>query len=304
MSELILDLPNGIKTPGGKWTKKVVIDEMTGDEEDILVDQTRDTKGTGTYSKSIPKRLSEILSRVTVSMGDEKRPDGKDRWTLPDFFKDAWAAAFSSDRVFSMIRLRQNTLLGGNDYKFSTPCPTCKKVLENIIVPLNELEVVSIPLADVQKVREVALPKSGDKVQWDCLKGEEDEIAVSAIMENQKDQFISSVMYRKIKKVNGDPVTSEKYGGLQYVKRMNVGDRRYIGTHFDMNEGGIETDIKITCPKCNVEFLKKLDPLGDLSFFFPSGTSTTSSSISALSPKGGTGTQKEPSASPLLAAKG
>ena len=88
MSTMNLSLPHAIQEPDGSWTKEVEIDEMTGEEEDILTDLTRASGGTGTYQVSGPDRITKILSRCTVRIGNTVRT--KDRFVEPDFFLKAW----------------------------------------------------------------------------------------------------------------------------------------------------------------------------------------------------------------------
>jgi hypothetical protein len=264
---------------------------MLGDDEDILVDQTRAPGGKGVYEKSGSSRLTEILSRCTVKVGEETRPDGKDRFELPNYFEPHWRRAYTSDRGFSMIRLRQLSL--GDLYTFSDTCTNCGKELKVVTVNLADLEVKSIPLEVAQKDSHLTKVPGGDQVQWRFLRGE-DEDAVEEIVRTKKRDFVSCVMHRRTIHVNGK---KPEGGGLEYMKRMSTSDRRFLSVAFDEMEGGIETDIQITCDKCNVEFSKKLAVMGKTDFFFPSATPSTSSSPSAISLSAGAGRPKLSAAS-------
>jgi hypothetical protein len=309
MNGFVLRLPNGIQDSKGGWTKEVEIDEMGGEEEDLLVDQAREQGGSGAFRVSGPRRITSILSRCTVRIGNEKRPEGKDRYDLPDFFEKQWASAFSSDRVFAMVRLRQLSL--DNVYTFTKNCPTCKKEIPNIRVDLDGLEVQDIPLDKVQESHLTTLPRSRDIVAWHFQRGvDEDEI--DRIMKEHKSDFISAVLYRRIDSVREyDPATNshgpptKPEGGLLYTKRMRAADRRFMATEFDAGEGGIDVNIIITCDnaECRTEFTTKLSVMGG-DFFFPSATPSPSISTSARLPSAGGTPPKPSSGSPSAAADG
>ena len=307
MSTAILRLPNGIRDTKGNWTKEIEIDEMTGDEEDILTDQAREEGGTGMFKVSGPQRITSILSRCTIRIGDDKRPEGNDRYKLPDYFRTAWDAGFSTDRVFSMVRLRQLSL--GEIYRFDQNCPNCKREIKYVVIDLAKLSVTEKKLEDVMELqRKVQLPRSQDVVVWKFLCGK-DEDMVDAIMREHKSDFISVMLFRRIMGVYPWDVATQSNssinpespvpGGLDYVKRMKSMDRRYMAQQFDASEGGIDTDIVIICDnnECRHEFSTKLQVMGG-SFFFPSATPSPGSSTSAPLPSAGAGPQKSLPVSP------
>ena len=69
----VFELPNAICTDSGQWVREVELAEMTGEEEDILADQTR-MVGKGKLAKRADQRMTEILSRCTVRLGDWRYP--------------------------------------------------------------------------------------------------------------------------------------------------------------------------------------------------------------------------------------
>jgi hypothetical protein len=294
---VILELPNAIRDGAGNWTKEVELDEMGGEEEDILADQSRETGGTGVFKKSGSARITSILSRCTVRVGATKRPEGKDRYDLPDFFEKVWQLGFSSDRIFTMVRLRQLSL--GNVYRFDKNCPVCKKEIKGITIPLDQLEVTSIPMETAAELdRKIKLPRSQDVVIWKFFQGiDEDE--QERIMKEHEGDFISAVLYRRIRAVHPwDAATASHLaaqkpeGGLLYTKRMRSADRRFLGAEMDAAEGGIDTDIQITCDnsQCRTEFTTKLQVMGS-DFFFPSVIPSGASSTNAPSLNVGDGLQ-------------
>jgi len=313
MSTAILRLPNGIRDTKGNWTKEVEIDEMEGEEEDILTDQAREEGGTGLFKVSGPSRITSILSRCTTRIGEDTRPAGQDRYRLPDYFRTAWDNAFSTDRVFAMVRLRQLSL--GPIYRFDQNCPSCKREIKNIVIDLARLSVSEKKLEDVMELqRKMQLPRSKDVLVWRFLQGK-DEDMIDTIMKEHKSDFISVMLYRRILGVYPwDEATSSNSsinpespipGGLSYVKRMKSMDRRFMATSFDSAEGGVDTDITIVCDnsECRHEFSTKLQVMGG-SFFFPSATLSPASSTSAALPSAGDGAQKPSLESPSASVDG
>lgn len=279
-----LDLPNGIRTPSGVWTKRVELSEMIGEDEDTLADTTRAPGGKGVLAKSGSARITDILARCTVSMGGETRPEGKTRFNAPDFFKKAWLGGYTSDRSFAMIRLRQCSL--GDIYWFTESCPNCKKEIKRIRVDLTELQLRSISLDLAQQDgHTLVLPRSGDKLVWRFLRGVDEE-TIEDIVRKHKGDFLSAIFYERITSVNGE----KPKGGLDYLKKLSKFDRDHLRMTFDAVEGGIETDIQITCDECGTEFSRKIEIMGKTSFFFPSETGSDETSKPAPSQKHGEST--------------
>lgn len=295
MTTAEIKLPNAVQTAKGTWTKDVELDEMTGAEEDILVDMTRAPGGQGALAKPGPKRITEILSRCTCRIGDETRPAGKDRFSQPDYFKPHWAKAKSNDRIAALIRIRQITL--GDAYIFAESCPSCRKEIKRCNVNLAELAETTTTVEFASKeTHDIVLPKCKDRITWRFINGEADELEIENIVQTNKSEFLSALLFLRIVQVNG----GTDFGGLNYIKRLNALDRRFLALHFDISEGGVETDIKITCDGCGTEFSKKLAVMGRTDFFFPSEILSPESSISVLLQKPGDGAPKLSTGSPSL----
>ena len=193
-----------------------------------------------------------------------------------------------------MIRLRQLSL--GDIYTFDHNCPRCKKEIKNINIDLAKLSVTDVPLEVASQADHVmTLPRSNDVVRWRFTRGE-DETLIQEMMNEHKAEFISVMIYRRIVSVEvfdkttgtlGSPVKPP--GGLLYLKRMSSADRRHLQNQFQTVEGGIDTDIQVTCDNCGTEFETKINLSGQGSFFFPSATPSPKNSTSAPSPNVGGG---------------
>lgn len=258
---MVITLPNAIRQTDGTWTKEVELDEMTGEEEDILADQTRRPGGKGVLAKSPSQRMTEVLARCTLRIGKETRPDGKTRDTAPMYFRRLWEQAIINDRGFATIRLRQYSL--GDKYVFEDVCPVCSKELKNVTVDLADLKVTETPIEKVAAVHPYTTP-SGLKVEWRSLVGL-DEDKVATIVRERKSDFLSGIFLLRLATIDGQTATNDM------VKKMRSSDRRAIMAQFDETEGGIDTQVEIVCdePSCEALFTRKLN-VGDPAFFFPS----------------------------------
>jgi hypothetical protein len=277
---MVITLPNAIRQTDGKWVKEVEIDEMTGEEEDILADQTRKPGGKGILAKSSSQRMTEVLARCTVRVGEEVRPNGQTRDTAPRYFEKHWEKAFIGDRGFATIRLRQYS--HGNIYRFEDTCPSCGKQLKNVQVDLADLKVTDIPIELVKDMHPFTAP-SGLRVEWRPFVGT-DEGKVADIMRDRKSDFLSYLFMLRLATVNGEVPT------VQSVKKLKSSDRRAIMEQFDSIEGGIDTNVEIVCDSeaCDTEFTRKL-AVGNPSFFFPSVTKLASRVTSSSLPRSGDG---------------
>lgn len=258
----VFELPNAICTDHGQWVREIELAEMTGEEEDILADQTR-VVGKGKLARRADQRMTEILSRCTVRMGDWTRPDGKDRFNAPNFFVKAWENAYTNDRAFSIIKLRQVSL--GDTMRIEETCPACNKELKRVVIDLNDLEAHPIEFeVACQTRRKVVLPKSQHVVTWRAFTGK-DEVLLEEIQATRKGDILSAVLQARVVEVNNLPVPNV----LEYVQRMSQRDRRFLSQHIDESEGGLDTSVSITCDNCGHEFSRQLN-VGHKSFFFPS----------------------------------
>lgn len=284
--ETTLELPGGHRltedgqvpqngTPAKRLERIVTLREMTGEEEDILTDQQRAPGGRGVILKRGTQRISEILSHCTVSIGDIKRPDGKTDEELPDYFVDHWKYALAGDRGFATVRLRQMTL--GDEFIFSKTCPSCGKEIKRINVDLSTLEQ-SAYFEDVEDPEEkqrlllcdvhtVKLPRSGQEVRYRLMTGiEEDEF--SQLNEQRPNSPVTSIIFIRIISIDGKPPTYKQ------VQKLKGGDRMFLRSLFQKNEGGLKLRVPIICdnPTCRAENTTVLE-VASTDFFFPSETS-------------------------------
>jgi hypothetical protein len=256
-------LPNAIQQPDGTWTKEIELEEMIGEDEDILADRRTAPGGKGKMLKTGPMRMSEILSRCTVRIGTATRPDGKDRFSAPNHFLQSWKQAYVNDRGFAVIRLREMSL--GSDYTFTAVCPTCSREVEGVSVDLSTLEVTSKPVELVSKETHTLTLPSGKVCVWKMLRGV-DEDMLEEVMEERKADLVTALQQLRVVSLDGEPRT------VQSLARLTTKDRRAIAAAYQEVEGGIDTLVSpITCdnPSCGRQFASRVN-VGSSGFFFPS----------------------------------
>jgi len=263
---MIIELPMGIKQSDNIWAKIVELDEITGKDEDILADMSRAPGGKGVLANSASRKMTRVLSRCTVRIGEETRPSGKSRDNMPGYFEPHWTTAFMNDRAFSFIRLRQLSL--GDKYSFSEICPECEKEIPNLSLDLSALEVTTVPLETVSAGGGLftLVTSRGSTIVWKALRGE-DEDGFLTLKDRYKDKLLSALMLTKVISINGNKPKIEDLENLKGIERAE------LRADFDTKEGGVDVEIVNTCdnPECRHVFRKYLNP-GRVDFFFPSGT--------------------------------
>lgn len=263
---MIIELPMGIQQSDGTWTKIVELEEITGKDEDILADNSRAPGGKGVLVNSMSRKMTRVLSRCTLRIGEEVRPSGKTKDNMPGYFEPHWTKAFMNDRAFTFIRLRQLSL--GDIYSYTEVCPECEKEIPNLSLDLSGMEVSISPLEAVSALGGVftLVTSRGSKVVWKALRGEDEDIFLT-LKEDYKDRILSALMLTKVISINDN---RPKIGDLENLKGI---ERKELRDDFDAKEGGIDVEIVNTCdnPQCKQVFRKYLNP-GSIDFFFPSGT--------------------------------
>ncbi len=243
----IFELPCGYLAPDGQLHTDVVLREMTGREEDLLA------------AKKTPavKKMNELFSRCIERLGS---------LTEKSQIAAAVPELLLGDRVFLMFAIRRVTL--GDEYPFRDKCPSCEK--ENLyIVDLGEMKTQKMP-NPTKRVYEGTLP-SGKTVRWRPLCGRDE----AKMAEIGGDDQLSIGMLMRLEMLDNKPPT------LAGVKDLSSRDRNAMRALFDEQDGGLDTEIDMSCPKCYTDFKRDID-VGQASFFFPSVTQKASKKKSSI----------------------
>jgi len=231
----IFDLPVGFLAPDGEILTEVKVREITGVEEDMLA------------ARNIPggKKITQLLTNCVERLGPVT-----EKAILANCLRDL----VIGDRVFLMLAIRRVSL--GDELPFREQCPECGKK-GDYIQDLSELPTKPMP-DPKQRVFETALP-SGKKARWHCMTGKEEEALAKVKVEDQ----LSTSIACRLDTLDGKPAD------LPAIKGMSLRDRNAFRDAYAASEGGVETEVDLTCPHCGHEYKTELE-IGAMGFFFPS----------------------------------
>lgn len=233
------ELPCGYLDDDGNLHTSVSVREMTGEEEEILA------------AKNMPpsKKINSILSRCTDSIGDVAGP----------FIEKIIPDLIQGDRIYLLIAIRRASL--GDDMPFLTKCPSCEQDAR-FILDLADLEVKKMPDPRI-RTYPLELPKTGKKLVMKVLTGRGED-AIGKADRRGKD-VITAAIFARVDSMDEKPVT------MADLKALPLIDRNFLRNEWEDHEGGVDTEVKIDCPSCGIEYDTELD-ISQQGFFNPSAT--------------------------------
>lgn len=297
----IVTIPGGFRIDG-KLVREIEIREMTGVEEDIIADQRRVADGSGKFLKPYTDRITEILARCTIRIGDKVHEANADpERATPKVFAPMWANALAGDRSYAAVALRSMSL--GTMFVFKEICQKCDAEIPRVELDLKNAEIspyfkniekevlkskgyssfeevpeeeVGELKAEIDKLRDDALLKethtirlpSGRSADWHLLTGA-DELRLSEEMESDKskDKFVTALVCARINRIDDKKVESLFD---RSVRMLPARDRQFLMSYFDEVEGGIDMTYSVFCNRCSHTFIRFLN-INKPSFFIPSG---------------------------------
>jgi hypothetical protein len=231
-----VELPCGWIHEGAHLTKAVVR-EISGHEEDMLASDK---------VKPITK-LTELISKCVIKLGDI---------TDRELISRAARELTIGDRAWLILAIRRRTLGDIFPYTETCPNPACKvKRLYQVNLADLEARKMADPL---RRLYEAELPGLGKTARFHVMTGADEE----EISKYQTD-LISRALHVRLELI-GDRKPS-----LDEVRSLSMRDRDTLRAVIDDVEGGVDTEIEMTCPECGMEFSRELD-IGQQGFFFPS----------------------------------
>jgi hypothetical protein len=294
--DAVVRLPGGFQVEGD-LIREVELREMSGEEEEIIVDQRKVEGGKGRFSRSPNERMTAILARCTTRIGELVCEDNRDpEKASQKTFWDLWHDALTGDRGVAIVRLRQLSL--GDKYVFPETCPMCKremrrvsydlsdatiapyfKWIEEELITQNGLDKEDLPKTFaqdaeerrisflLQDTHEVRCP-SGKIVQYRLLR-RKDEDRIHDLTEKNLEAILTGIIAAHITSIDGKMLNSLKDRRLKF---MSVRDRDFLRVFFDQAEGGLDTWMEIHCDSdsCGHVYSRKLD-VGRPGFFIHSG---------------------------------
>lgn len=230
-------LPCGYLDADGKLHRDVVLNEISGYEEDMLANKSIDPfkkmnllligclKSVGPYTDK--KKISEIVPNLLVG-----------------------------DRMFLIYAIRRVTL--GDEYPYSATCPECDKTA-SYMVNLEEVKVRPMPTPE-KRIYDDVLP-NGKTIRYHCMDG----VGEGLIFKHKNSpSALSELLAQRIDLIDGKPAS------VDLLQTLGMGTRQYIrDVLFDKVDGGVETEVEMECSECGAEFAHDLD-IGQQGFFFPS----------------------------------
>ena len=233
------ELPCGYLDADSNLHTSVSVREMTGEEEEILA------------AKNMPgnKKINKILANCTSAIGEVS--GAQVEHVIPDLTQ--------GDRIYLLIAIRRASL--GDDMPFLTKCVACEQEAR-FVLDLADLEAIKMPDPKIRNYV-VTLPKTGKKVAMKVLTGRGED-AIGKASSRGRD-LITTAIFARVDSIDDQPAT------MKDLKSLPIIDRNFLRNEWEEHEGGVDTEIKIDCPGCGVEYDTELD-ISQQGFFNPSAT--------------------------------
>lgn len=219
-NECEIELPSGYVDNEGKLHKKVVVREMSGEEEELILNADAGKAG---------QVLNRILDRVAK-------------------LKDAPGVKFVDsllmvDQLFLLVQAR--ILSFGKDYTFGVECTACK---QNSQIKLD-LESLSFKSPKNPQIEEqVSLKKSGLVVHFKKNQGKDQPNLIKILEAKSSDKITQLLEYRITKILNKE---GEQLDKAVVIKKLPVSDRKALREAMNESEGDAETIVDYDCVHCS-----------------------------------------------------
>ncbi|MBF0556928.1 MAG: hypothetical protein HQK96_20630 [Nitrospirae bacterium] len=247
------EFPLGYISPEGNLYDKVILREMTGEEEDIFAAR----------KMSITRKINKVLANCIVELGSKEIVNViREKPKLEEIV----ARLPSIDRMFLLVRIRQQT--HGNIFGFDYTCHNLVtdedgehpcELKQYVSVNLSELDV-KMPVDKKKRLFECAV-SNGRKVEFRIMDGGDDQFLNSG----DEEKSLSEIMMRRVTKFDGRSVN------LDDLKKMSIKDRKIIRREMEKADAaGMDSEIEIECAKCK-KTVKETLRFDSADFFFPEG---------------------------------
>jgi len=258
-------LPIGIEDESGQRFREVIIDEMTGvDEENIASKKLRNNG-----AKAVTVLLQRCIQAIPGLVEKKKRStDLIDARIIQNLY--------TADRDFLFFCIRALSM----DDTFESPvsCPKCGEVQENTY-NVSDLDVLDLPPEEPASL-EIELPKGFEdedgtfhkKVTWTFPKGKQQE----ALAAMKQEKVGTSMITMCITSVDG----MERRPDSEMVRRLRTRDRMYLMEKVGASTPGVDLRQDFCCESCGHEWEGAIDVQ---SFFNLAGGGTGTHSNGGMS---------------------
>lgn len=216
-----VDLPSGYVDSEGQLHKSVILREMSGEEEDLLLDET-ETKN-GTSVTSVLNRLMKLKDKPSLKVAGE---------------------LLMVDQLFLLVQARMLTY--GNSYKFDVTCQVdaCKKITR-LNLDLSSLKFEGSPNPSSLE-ESVVLPATGIEIRFKKNQGKDQGNLFKLAQGKSRDKITQLLKYRVVEiKKDGKTLSNDM------VKSLPGQDRKLLRETMNKAEGYAETAIDFECVHCN-----------------------------------------------------
>lgn len=243
-----ITLPLGLQYENNVY-KNVEIRELTGHEEDMLVDAHKVQAGT---------IITDLLTACIVSFEDVKKIDsGKD--SNIKVFRKMVDSMLQDDRTYTLVKIRQMSL--GDEVTCQITCPSCSNTDDYTFI-LSDFAVKEFEVAPSYE-KDIILP-SGKKATIRLLTGK-DDARMARIRKRNDAQLASALLQFHIIELDG-----VKAPPVNVLQGLSSRDRNALRKAINESSGGIDATLDIICTNCHSEFNTEVPIVGG-DFFFPSG---------------------------------
>lgn len=246
---MLVELPCGILHEGEVYDR-VIVQELTGRQQDYLVDMDLVADNIG----HIPKLLEDLVSDFQTAEGQPLKMDHKEAiWSLT-----------VEDVDFILIKIRELTY--GPNYAMHVACPHCGRQ-QRKAVALDKLETKGLKDKKA-RTKTIKLPKSEEEAVI-RLMYLQDLFNLYKILRESKHELYTASLALSVEKIGeNEEITPED------LKDVKIVDLRAIEDAWQDLKGEIDTTIVHDCDGCEEEFPTAL-PVADPSFFVQSQTPST-----------------------------
>jgi len=236
-------LPDGFKTESGMVYDKVKIGEITGRQQNYLMD----IKSLQSGLNHVDKLLEELIQGFYTQDGNQYQGS----------IKSALNRISVSDIETVLVRIRENTF--GNIYFLKGKCTHCD-TLNDMKLDLSSLEVTRTSNEDKDKIVELTLPKSGKKAQLKLM-GLDALHKSWKIFQKSQSELLTATASLALKSLDGknDPTSED-------LKSLPILDIKYINDEYAKLGGKIDTIVTHECKECGKDFDTRLNVV-DPNFF-------------------------------------
>lgn len=229
----------------------VTLREMTGEEEDMLSDESVDTI----------TNLHRVVTSCVTQVRDSNGNVVDDKLVLKRLIGSHPNGLLMSDMLVLLFKLREVTV--GDEYRQVIKCPDCETVdgepySWTHIGSIKDLAAIPVTENPSEPVR-IYTTSRGNVINWTMLTGVKQ--AEMMRVKRKKDRATTALLMR-VNTINNEPAT------MNNLKTMSFKERQEIRKQFDA-EGGINTDIPVVCRNCGHNFTVEME-MNTRGFFFPS----------------------------------